>query len=100
MDAFAVPSWQSHVEQFGRPLAGLVFSRADGAPLPADHFGAEELGITVVTPSAKDAGNPARRRGHLDLSVAAETYGLAETCHAATLHCWMDLVQMKDGRLS
>jgi hypothetical protein len=81
MDAFAVPSWQSHVEQFDRLLAGLVFSRADGAPLPA-----EELGIAVVTLSAKDAGSPLRRRGHLNRSVAAEPHGLAETCHAAALH--------------
>jgi D-sedoheptulose 7-phosphate isomerase len=61
---------------------------------------ADELGITVVTLSAKDAGNPLRRRGHLNLYVAAETYGLAETSHAAALHWWMDLVQMVDGTLS
>jgi D-sedoheptulose 7-phosphate isomerase len=61
---------------------------------------AEELGLTVVTLSAKDAENPLRRRGHLNLYVAAETYGLAETSHAAALHWWMDLVQMVDGKLS
>jgi len=60
---------------------------------------ADELEISVVTLSAKDAENPLRKRGDLNLYVAAETYGLAETAHAAALHWWMDLIQLQDGEL-
>jgi D-sedoheptulose 7-phosphate isomerase len=61
---------------------------------------AAELGITVVTVTGKDPGNPLRRRGDLNLHVPAPTYGLTETAHAACLHRWMDLVQMADGELA
>ena len=61
---------------------------------------ADELEISVVTLTAKDAANPLRKRGDLNLYVAATTYGLAETAHAAALHWWMDLIQMEDGELS
>jgi hypothetical protein len=37
--------------------------------------------------------------GDLNLYVAATTYGLAETAHAAALHWWMDLIQLQDGEL-
>jgi len=60
---------------------------------------ADELEISVVTLTAKDAANPLRKRGDLNLYVAAETYGLAETAHAAALHWWMDLIQLQDGEL-
>lgn len=61
---------------------------------------AAELGMTIVTLTGKDAGNPLRRRGDLNLHVPAPTYGLTETAHAAALHRWMDLVQMTDGELT
>jgi D-sedoheptulose 7-phosphate isomerase len=51
--------------------------------------------MTIVTLSAFEAENPLRRSGDLNGYVAADTYGLAETCHAAVLHQWMDLVEMK-----
>lgn len=60
---------------------------------------ADELEMSIVTLSAKDATNPLRQRGDLNLYVAAETYGLAETAHAAALHWWMDLIQLQDGEL-
>lgn len=60
---------------------------------------ADELEISVVTLSAKDAANPLRKRGDLNLYVPATTYGLAETAHAAALHWWMDLIQLQDGDL-
>jgi len=60
---------------------------------------ADELEISVVTLTAKDAANPLRKRGDLNLYVAATTYGLAETAHAAALHWWMDLIQLQDGEL-
>ncbi|MFM9058909.1 MAG: SIS domain-containing protein [Planctomycetaceae bacterium] len=60
---------------------------------------ADELEITVVTLTAKDAANPLRKRGDLKLYGPAATYGLAETAHAAALHWWMDLIQLQDGDL-
>ncbi len=60
---------------------------------------ADELEISVVTLTAKDAANPLRQRGDLNLYVPATTYGLAETAHAAALHWWMDLIQLQDGEL-
>jgi len=53
-----------------------------------------DLGMTVVTLSAMAADNPLRARGRLNAYVAAQTYGLAETCHAAILHRWKDLVEV------
>lgn len=47
---------------------------------------ADELELSVVTLTAKDAANPLRKRGDLNLYVPATTYGLAETTHAAALH--------------
>lgn len=60
---------------------------------------ADELEMSVVTLTSKDPANPLRKRGDLNLYVAAETYGLAETAHAAALHWWMDLIQLQDGEL-
>jgi len=60
---------------------------------------AAELGMTIVTLTGKDAANPLRHSGDLNLYVPAQTYGMAETAHAAALHRWMDLVQMTDGAL-
>lgn len=54
---------------------------------------ARELGLTTISLSAKDADNPLRGLGTLNAYVAAATYGLAETCHAAILHHWMDMVE-------
>lgn len=60
---------------------------------------ADQLEMSVVTLTAKDATNPLRKRGDLNLYVQATTYGLAETAHAAALHWWMDLIQLQDGDL-
>jgi D-sedoheptulose 7-phosphate isomerase len=53
---------------------------------------AREMGGFVATVSAMRAGNPVRASGDLNFYVSAPTYGEAETCHAAILHHWMDLV--------
>lgn len=53
---------------------------------------ATELGVRVVTLSGMAADNPLRTAGWLNIHVAAPTYGLAETCHAAILHWWMDSI--------
>jgi D-sedoheptulose 7-phosphate isomerase len=53
---------------------------------------AREMGGFVATVSAMRAGNRLRATGDLNFYVSAPTYGEAETCHAAILHHWMDLV--------
>ena len=58
---------------------------------------ARELKIDVITLSAKGPDNPLRSKGRLNIYLAAETYGQAETSHAAVLHWWMDLVQIATG---
>ena len=46
----------------------------------------------VVTLSAFKAANPLRGLGDLNFYVPAPTYGLAESCHAAILHYWVDRI--------
>lgn len=53
---------------------------------------ARQQRMNIVTLSAMNAGNPLRRHGTLNVYVPGATYGLAESCHAAILHHWMDLV--------
>lgn len=50
------------------------------------------LGGTVVTLSAMKPDNPLRTMGTYNFYVPADTYGLAETSHAAILHFWVDLM--------
>lgn len=57
---------------------------------------AKELGGRTITLSAMKPENPLRRQGELNLYVSAQTYGLAETCHAAILHYWIDTIILKD----
>jgi len=51
--------------------------------------------MAVVTLSAMGPDNPLRAAGRLNFHVSANSYGLAETCHAAILHHWMDLVEVR-----
>jgi D-sedoheptulose 7-phosphate isomerase len=51
-----------------------------------------ELGGSVVTISAMSAENRLRKLGHINFYIPAQTYGLAESGHAAILHYWIDLV--------
>jgi D-sedoheptulose 7-phosphate isomerase len=46
----------------------------------------------IVTLSAMRGDNAIRSRGDLNFYVPADTYGLAETTHAAALHYWIDKV--------
>lgn len=54
---------------------------------------ARQRGLSIVTLSAMRADNALRGRGILNFYIPAQTYGYAETGHAAILHHWMDLVQ-------
>jgi D-sedoheptulose 7-phosphate isomerase len=44
----------------------------------------------VVTLSAMNSENPLSRLGDLNFYIPAQAYGMAETCHAAILHHWID----------
>lgn len=46
----------------------------------------------VITLSSMKPTNPLKDQGFLNYYVPSETYGLAETCHAAILHYWIDEV--------
>jgi len=53
---------------------------------------ARKIGMRVVTFSAMKPDNPLRRSGDLNFYVKADTYGIAESAHAALLHYWVDMV--------
>ena len=57
---------------------------------------AKKLGGIVITLSAMKAENPLRHEGELNLYVPAQTYGMAETCHAAILHYWIDNIILQN----
>ena len=44
----------------------------------------------TVTLSAMSGDNTIRSLGDLNLYLPADTYGLAESCHASVLHYWVD----------
>ena len=44
----------------------------------------------IVTLSAMKPDNQSRQLGDLNFYVPAETYGIAEVCHAGLMHCWLD----------
>ncbi len=56
---------------------------------------AKQRGGSTVTLSAMQPDNPLRRNGEVNFYVPADTYGMAETCHAALLHYWIDKVVAK-----
>jgi D-sedoheptulose 7-phosphate isomerase len=59
---------------------------------------AKKLGKSVITISAMSENNAIRKMGNLNFYVTADTYGQAETAHAAILHYWVDLVESKMKR--
>lgn len=48
-------------------------------------------GGTITTLSAMNFDNKSRTLGDLNFFVPARTYGIAEVCHTALMHCWLDL---------
>ena len=53
---------------------------------------ANKKGGFTVTLSAMQTDNSLRKSGALNFWIPADTYGMAETSHAAILHYWVDLV--------
>ena len=56
----------------------------------------KSLGGKVVTLSAMQQDNPLRSLGDLNFHIPAPSYGMAETCHAAILHYWIDRTILAD----
>ena len=56
---------------------------------------ARRLGLSLVSLTAMDPDNPIRTSADLNIYVTAKTFSLAETCHAAILHYWMDLLELR-----
>ena len=54
---------------------------------------AGDAGGIVITLSAMGEDNAIRKKGDLNFYVSAQSYGLAETAHAAILHYWMDMIE-------
>jgi D-sedoheptulose 7-phosphate isomerase len=58
---------------------------------------AGKIGLKVITLSAMSPQNQLRSSGHLNIYIAAETYGYAKTSHAVILHHWMDIIEIKES---
>ena len=71
----------------------VAISSSGNSPnvLKAVEFAASRK-ATVVTLSAMRPANALRASGALNFWLPADTYGMAETGHAAILHHWMDRV--------
>jgi len=74
----------------------VAISSSGNSPnvLKAAEFAASRK-ATVVTLSAMQPDNALRQLGALNFWLPADTYGMAETGHAAILHHWMDRVSLQ-----
>lgn len=93
----------SYEQVFAEPLAWFaqegdllvtVSSSGNSPNVVAALVAARRLGVRSVALSAMREDNQSRHLADLSLYVPAHTYGLAETCHAAILHHWMDLMEV------
>lgn len=53
---------------------------------------ARDIGGGIVTLTAMSPENSLRQSGDINLYIPADTYGMAETAHAALLHYWADML--------
>ena len=75
-----------------------ISSSGNSSNLLAAIAEAKQIGMKSVTLSAMNKDNPLRQIGDINLYVPAQTYGDAESCHAAILHHWIDLILAKEER--
>jgi D-sedoheptulose 7-phosphate isomerase len=61
---------------------------------------AKKRGGTLVTLSAMRPDNSLHSKGLINFYVPAMTYGLAETCHAAILHYWIDKIVERNSTVN
>ena len=97
----AIANDLSYEEVFAEPLRrrmtehDMLVAISSSGKSPNILRGVEEathLDGIVITLSAMNPNNALRKQGSLNFYVPAMSYGMAETCHAAILHYWMDLV--------
>jgi D-sedoheptulose 7-phosphate isomerase len=97
----AIANDLSYVEVFAEPLRRrmtegdmlvAISSSGKSSNILRGVQEAKRLGGIGVTLSAMDSSNALRTQGLLNFYVPAMSYGMAETCHAAILHYWMDLI--------
>jgi 1,5-anhydro-D-fructose reductase (1,5-anhydro-D-mannitol-forming) len=88
-DIFSTP-----VERFGKASDMLIaISSSGSSPNIINAVNtALEKGMKVITFSGLKPANPLRTSGHINFYTPAATYGNTETCHAALLHYWVDLI--------
>jgi D-sedoheptulose 7-phosphate isomerase len=95
----AIANDLSYEEVFAEPLrrhlgkGDMLVAISSSGRSPNVLRGAQEatkLGGMVVTLSAMKPDNPLRTLGTINFYVPADTYGMAETSHAAILHFWVD----------
>lgn len=98
----AISNDMGYARVFSEPLACrakkgdmlvAISSSGKSANILAAAAVAKRTKLSVVTLSAMAANNPLRRAGTLNIYVAGQTYGYAESCHAVVLHHWMDLME-------
>lgn len=91
----------SYDQVFSEPLrlrmtgGDMLIAISSSGNSPNMVYGAEtalEMGGTVITLSAMGEENSLRRLGYLNFYVPGQSYGMAETCHAAILHFWVDQI--------
>jgi len=97
----AIANDLSYAEVFAEPLrrrmteGDMLVAISSSGKSPNILRGVQEarrLKGIVVTLSSMDPNNLLRTQGFLNFFVPAVSYGIAETCHMAILHYWMDLV--------
>lgn len=81
----------------GDMLVAISSSGQSGNVLKAAEE-ARKLDGVVVTLSAMKRDNYLTSKGDLNFYVPASTYGLAETCHAAILHHWIDKIVERNSQ--
>lgn len=88
-EVFAEPLRRKMIE--GDMLVSISSSGTSPNILKASRQ-AVEMGNSVITITGMAGDNPLRRLGKLNFYVPAATYGMAETCHTAILHFWVDIM--------
>lgn len=88
-DVFAMPV-REQMKEYDMLVA--ISSSGESNNIIGAVIEAKKKGAKVVTLSAMKPDNRLRKLGHMNLWVPADTYSLAESCHAVILHHWIDLV--------
>jgi len=94
-DVFSEPL---RLKATARDLLVAISSSGESPNIIKGVEAADRLGAAVVILSAMGGDNRLRGTGRLNFYLSARTYGEAETCHAAVLHHWVDLLAAERAR--